>query len=107
MAVIVLSGQRTVTTAGTAVRFTTTAGIGGPGDYLLKALPANTAVGYVGNDGADDVTSANGLPISAGEVVPVTVTDLYNLMWDSPSDGQGVAWFRMGGQLIGVNPPTA
>ena len=61
-----ISGQKTVTTAGTAVALGT-ARIDGP--LLVKALDTNTGVVAIGNDGAGDVTVSNGLRLEAGEAV--------------------------------------
>ena len=106
MAVLQISGQVIVSTAGSAVHFTTTAGMIEPGLFLVKGLPANTGVCYVGNDGASDVTSSNGFPLSAGDVVPETVTDIYNLIVDSTVSGEGVGWLRVGGAVVGIDSPA-
>ena len=106
MAVVVLSGQKSVTTAGTAVALTT-AGASLAGSYLIKALPGNTGTVYIGNDGADDVTSSNGLPLSASNTIVMTVTDLAQVKIDATADAQGVGWLRIAGQMIGVDAPAA
>jgi len=55
-----ISGQTTVTTAGTAVQLSATEfRINGP--LIVKGLDGNTGATYVGNDGAGDVTASNGL----------------------------------------------
>ena len=59
-----LSGQTAVTTAGTVAALGSQQ-IAGP--ILVKALTTNTGLVYVGNDGASDVTSANGYPLAAGD----------------------------------------
>lgn len=107
MAVIVLSGQKSVTTAGTAVALTTGANLVIPGVYQIKALPANTGVVYLGNDGAGDVTSSNGMPLSAGDSAVLTVTDLNQLYIDATADAQGVGWLRVAGMNVGIDPPAA
>lgn len=90
-----ISGQRTVTTAGTAVALGTQQI---SGSLVIKALPANTGVMYVGNDGAGDVTTANGFPLSAGEVVVFDhVANLGDVMVDAAVNGEGVAWLASGG----------
>ena len=93
-----LSGQITVTTAGTAVQ--------GPSTpdgslFALKALPNNAGTVYVGNDGADDVTSANGFPLDPGEGVVVDIADLpgqdLSIFWfDAATSGDKIAWLRLG-----------
>ena len=88
-----LSGQKTVTTAGTAVALGTQL-IAGP--ILVKALPSNTDLVYVGNDGASDVTSSNGYPLAASEqVILEHVPNLSNVYVDSAVNGEGVAWIAL------------
>ena len=85
-----LSGQKTVTTAGTAVALGTQAVNAA---LLVKALDTNTDVVAIGNDGAGDVTVSNGLRLSAGEsVVFEYVGHLASLMLDSAVNGEGVCW---------------
>jgi len=85
-----LSGQKTVTTAGTAVALGT-ADILGP--LMVKALDTNTGVIALGNDGAGDVTVSNGLRLEAGDVVTFEyVGNLASLILDSAVDGEGAAW---------------
>ena len=89
-----LSGQKTVTTAGTAVNLGSQAVSHG---LLVKALPDNTGLVYVGNDGAGDVASTNGYPLSAGEVLIFEhVSNLGAIMVDSAVNGEGVAWLILG-----------
>ena len=104
MSVIVLSGQVSVTTAGTAVQFTTTA----PGLYEIKPLGANTGdYIYIGNDGAGDVTSSNGYQLKKGlDSILVSVTNLDQL-WLDAGDGDGACWHRVTGENISITPPTA
>ena len=60
---------------------------------MVKALPANTGTIYIGNDGASDVSSANGLPLAAGEVAIFDlVSNLSAIYVDSSVNGEGVAW---------------
>lgn len=84
-----LSGQKTVTTAGTAEA------LGSQqvnAALMVKALPGNTDLMYVGNV-AGDVSSTNGMPLAAGDVVVFDlVGNLANIMLDSAVDGEGVAW---------------
>lgn len=84
------SGQKAVTTAGTAVV------LGSQeirGSLLLKALPANTGVIYIGNDGANDVSSSTGFPLEAGEAMIIeTISNLNQLWVDATVNGEGVAW---------------
>lgn len=84
------SGQITVTTAGTAVQGSDT---GGGSTFYIKALAGNTGIVYVGNDGAGDVTSANGFELSAGEVVHFSGI-LEDLWFDAATDGDKLCWIR-------------
>lgn len=83
------SGQKTVTTAGTAVA------LGNQqvnAAVMVKALPANTGIVYVGN-ASGDVSSSNGMPLSAGEVAIFDlVSNLANILVDSTVNGEGAAW---------------
>jgi hypothetical protein len=89
-----LSGQKTVTTAGTAVNLGSQAIAHG---ILVKALNTNTDLVYIGNDGAGDVSSSNGFPLAAGEVVIFEhVSNLGAIMVDSAVNGEGVAWLILG-----------
>lgn len=86
----VLSGQKTVTTAGTAVALGSQV-INAP--IIIKALDTNTDVIAIGNDGANDVTVSNGLRLEPGESVVLDfLGDLGNLMLDSAVNGEGASW---------------
>ena len=88
-----LSGQKTVTTAGTAVQIGTQAILG---PLMIKALDTNTGVVAVGNDGSNDVTVSNGLRLLAGDVMILDwVTTLANLWLDSAVNGEGVSWHML------------
>ena len=84
------SGQKTVTAAGTAEAL----GSGQVhGALMVKALAGNADLVYIGEDGAGDVTSSNGMELSAGDVVVFdNVANLSELMLDSAENGEGVAW---------------
>ena len=88
-----ISGQKTVTTAGTAVVMGS-ARIEGP--VKVKALDTNTGIVAVGSDGAGDVTVSNGLRLAAGEsVVFAWVGSLAELWLDSAVNGEGVSWIQL------------
>ena len=88
------SGQMTVTTAGTALALGE--GLVG-GALMVKALIGNAGQVYVGNDGAGDVTSANGIELASGDVVIFdTVSNLSALIVDSDNNGEGVSWIMLG-----------
>jgi hypothetical protein len=89
-----LSGQKTVTTAGTAVQLHAGLSINGP--VMIKALDTNTGVVAVGSDGARDVTVSNGLRLLAGECIVLGfVGNLAELWLDSAVNGEGVSWIRL------------
>ena len=88
-----LSGQKTVTAAGTAEPLGVQR-IDGP--LMVKALTTNTDLAYVGNDGNGDISSSNGLPLSAGDVVIFEwVGRLASLLVDVAVNGEGVAWLAL------------
>jgi len=85
-----LSGQNTVAAAGTAEQLGTQ-DIFGP--LMVKALDTNTDIVAVGNDGAGDVTVANGMRLAAGDVIVFSyVGNLASIWIDSAVNGEGVAW---------------
>jgi hypothetical protein len=88
-----ISGHKAITTAGTALVLGSLA-INGP--LMVKALAANTGLMFIGNDGANDVTSGNGLELAAAEVVVFDfVGNLASLWLDSAVNGEGVAWLQL------------
>lgn len=85
-----LSGQTTVTTAGTAVALGSQSVVG---SLTVKALAANTGLVFIGNDGAGDVSSANGFQLAAAEQITFEYTgELASLMLDAAVNGEGVCW---------------
>lgn len=87
-AATVLSGQITVSTAGTAVQGTATAAAA---RVAVKAHPDNAGAVWVGNDGADDVTNGNGFPLSPGE--GVVLRGNLNQYWvDADNNGDVLCW---------------
>jgi len=89
-----ISGQKTVAAAGTAEAL----GSGQVhGSLMVKGLLANTGNVFVGNDGAGDVTSANGIELAAGNVMIFeSVSNLSALVVDSAVNGEGVSWIMLG-----------
>jgi hypothetical protein len=88
-----ISGQKTVTTAGTAVALGSQDIIG---SLMIKALDTNTGVVAVGNDGLNDVTVSNGLRLEAGDVIVFEyVGNLASLYLDSAVNGEGVSWIQL------------
>ena len=104
--VIAISGQVSVTTAGTAVKFTTTV----PGLFEIKPLHTNTGTYiYVGNDGSTtgDVTSSNGHQLKKGvDALLISVTNLNQVWLDSDTDGDGASYCRVAGENTGITPPA-
>lgn len=86
------SGQITVTTAGTAVQGTATAKYYG---FYIRALSTNTGKVYVGNDGANDVTSSNGYELSAGDDIYIECQNLNELWFDSATNGDKFCWIAV------------
>lgn len=89
-----LSGQKVVTTAGTAVALGSQV-IRGP--LAIKAKSTNTDLIYVGNSGNNDVDSATGYHLSKNEeVVLKSVGNLSEVWVDAAVNGEGVAWIDLG-----------
>ena len=88
-----ISGQKTVTTAGTAVALGT---LRIDGSLMVKALDTNTGVVAIGNDGANDITISNALRLAAGDVVVFEwVGSLADVWLDSAVNGEGVSWLKL------------
>lgn len=88
-----ISGQTTVTTAGTEVALGDQM-VNGP--LMVKALNANTGTIYIGNAGGGVVGSGSGLELIAGEVVIFDwVGSLEAIMIDASVNGEGVAWLAL------------
>jgi hypothetical protein len=87
------SGQKTVATAGTAERLHNNLDVHRP--VMVKALPANIGIMYVGQvDG--DVDNSNGMPLSAGDALIFANVDNLNQIWvDASVNGEKVAWLLL------------
>jgi len=104
-----LSGQLTVTTAGTVVQFTSTnlGRIYEAGTYRIKPLIGNTGAVFIGYPGTTALTTANGYELTTGrDFLDVTVDDLNVLYLDAANDGDGVCFHRIVGQIVGIKPPA-
>lgn len=89
-----LSGQKTVTTAGTEVRLGTQR-IDGP--LAIRALTGNTGVIYIGDDGAGAVSATTGYQLAQGESIRFEHVGSLNDIWvDSASNGDKVCWIALG-----------
>jgi len=85
-----LSGQITVTTAGTAVQ-----GTDAPGHtFALKPHHDNTDAIFVGNV-SGDVTNANGFVLETGETLIVQVANLNQLYFDADVNGEKICWMKL------------
>ena len=102
----VISGQITVTTAGTAVAGTASIQ---PGLFEFTPVHGNTGTYcYVGNDGANDVSSSTGYHIKKdGTPLVMAINDLSKVYFDSDTNGDKVAWVRIGGIAPQSYPATA
>lgn len=88
-----ISGQKTVTAAGTAEALGSLL-VNGP--LMIKALEANTNPVAVGNDGANDVTLSNGLQLAAGDVIVFDFIGTLASVWiDATTNSEGVAWLSL------------
>ncbi len=89
-----LTGQVTVTTAGTAVQGSS---IASPNGFMIFMKPSNTSYGYIGNNGAGDVASNNGVVMDATKI-PIIVAGVDNLnkLWfDVAVSGEGFSWMKL------------
>jgi len=75
-----LSGQVTVTAAGTAYNFLQERNWV---TLMIKAKAANTGVVVVGNDGAGDVTTSNGMQLSAKEAIIYQMVNMSHIWVDA------------------------
>jgi len=89
----IISGQKTIAAAGTAEQLATSRQVASA--LMVKAINGNTGLVYVGQV-SGDVTSANGVPLAAGEVVVFSfVGNLAEVWVDSAVNGEGVAWLML------------
>lgn len=89
----ITSGQKTISAPGTAERLHS--GLAANCAVLVKALPGNTGQVYLGNVNGD-VSSANGMPLAAGEVLVLDfIGDLSELWLDAATAGEGAAWLLL------------
>jgi hypothetical protein len=87
-----ISGQKTVTTAGTEVALGTQ-DVHCP--IAVKAHAANTGLIFIGGD-AGVVSSSTGFQLSAKEVIVFEyVGNLGSIMVDSAVNGEGVSWLAL------------
>lgn len=84
-----VTGQKTVTTAGTRVQLTTTNT--GTHTVVIRALLGNTAGAkiYVGGS---NVSSSNGLELGPGDAVTIVTGNLANIYLDASTNTQSVSY---------------
>jgi len=88
---IVLSGQINVPAAGTAVPGPDVQG----GTFILLAHPDNTGSCWIGNDGADDVTDANGFALVANVPITINTPNLNKYQFDADTNDNKICWLRL------------
>lgn len=86
-----LSGQITVTTAGTAVQGPNVEG----SRFALKAHPTNTGSIWMGNDVNNTVSATTGFPLDPGESIEVFARNLNVLHFDAGVSGEMLCWYRV------------
>lgn len=84
-----MSGQTTVTTAGTEVLLSSSQPCN---SVVIKALTSNTGIMYIGNDGANAVSSSTGFPLNKDEQIVVAIKNLNQIYVDASVNGEKVAW---------------
>lgn len=84
-----ISGQITVTSAGTEVQGTA---VKTPNGVFVKAMGANTGYMYVGNNGDGTVSSTTGYELDAGDQIYIPVAMLSDLWVDASVNGEKVCW---------------
>ena len=88
----IISGQKTISSNGTAEQLGSQV-INGP--LMIKALIANTNNVYVGNV-SGDVASTNGIELASGDAIVFDfVGDLANIWIDVDTNDEGVAWIML------------
>lgn len=94
----VLSGQTTVVSSGTAVPLGSQEVFG---SVYVKALPQNTGIMYIGNNGTGSVNSANGMPLSAGDIVLLDfLHTLSEIAVNGTVGGEKVAWLLTNSEAV-------
>ena len=82
----VASGQKTISSAGTAETLATSTAIV---SVTIKALAANTGNVYVGGSNVDDT---NGFVLAKGDTVSLDVDNLADVYLDVDTNGEGVSF---------------
>lgn len=91
-----ISGQTTVTSAGTEVVLTSSP-VRANGPVAVRALSGNTGKVYVGNAGDGTVSATTGYELAAGDqIIFANVGALSTIMVDAATDGDKVSWLILG-----------
>lgn len=85
-----LSGQVTVTTAGTAVQGPDVRG----SMFAFKPHHDNTDAAFIGNVSLD-ISNTTGFVLSVGETIVMSITNLNQLWFDTDVSGEKVTWLRI------------
>lgn len=98
-----VSGQKAVGTAGTAVQMVaTTSALRFVRSVLIRADADNTVAVFIGNDNAGDVTVSNGFQLDPGESVTLTPDSFGNDVGDEKVDLSSV-WLDSASSTPGVH----
>jgi hypothetical protein len=89
---MIRSGQVTVSAAGTAVQAGTDTGIR---RYVLRAHPDNSGDIAIGNDGANDVTTSNGLLLKSTDPPIIFAGKLSELYVDADTNDDKLCWLQV------------
>ena len=100
---LVISGQQSVTTAGTVKQFTSAPA----GTYALKWMEGNAGQVFVGYPGTTALTTANGYQFTS-QTPPllIVLSNLNQLYMDATTEGDKICWMRVAGQVIGMDAPS-
>jgi len=99
----VVSGQKAVASAGTAVQMVaTTSALRFVRSVLIRADADNTVAVFAGNDNAGDVTVSNGFQLDAGESITLTPDSFGDKVGDEKIDLSSV-WLDSASGTPGVH----
>lgn len=91
---LTLSGQVTVTTAGTAQQLPDNIATDGGRRFYIKASPDNVGNVYIGNDGSDDVDNTTGFCMEPGFGIALMVPSMSYYWLDADNDGDSICWMK-------------
>jgi hypothetical protein len=85
------ANQKTVPTPGTAVQLQTTAVPDGF-TILVRALPTNTDIIWVGQDAATAQDHTKATPLNLGDLLTLALTNVNEIWIDANVSGEGISW---------------